>query len=133
MDLPDRRKETYASLEKRIDEHVDHIEHQLQRWINRGLIAFSIIAVGCVLGLVGYGFVLREIQNQRHSACQGQNDRHDKTVALFQQETAKIIKKRPEQAKAVRESTAANLRIINALTPRQDCDKLAPRGWDIIP
>lgn len=133
LELPDRRKQTYASLEERIDQHVDHIEAQLQRWIRRGLVAFSIIALACVLGLVGYGVVLREIQNQRHSACQAQNDRHDRTVFLFHKESAAVVKKHPEQAQAIRESTAANLRIIDALTPKQNCNKLAPRGWDIIP
>lgn len=133
LGLPDRRKQTYASLEKLIDDHAEYLDEKLSRWIRRGLIAFSIIAAFCVLGLIGYGVVLREIQNQRHEACKGQNERHDHTVNLFKAESAKLIKKHPEQANAVAESTAANLRIIDALTPRQNCDKLAPRGWDIIP
>lgn len=133
LGLPDRRKQTYASLEKLIDDHAEYLDAKLSRWIKRGLAAFSVIAIGCVLGLLGYGFVLREIQNQRHEACQGQNDRHDHTVILFKTEAANLVKKHPEQASAVAESTAANLRIIDSLTPRQDCNKLAPRGWDIIP
>lgn len=133
LGLPDRRKQTYASLEKLIDDHAEYLDAKLSRWIKLGLLAFSIIAMFCILGLVGYGVVLREIQNQRHEACQGQNVRHDRTVVLFKKEAADLVKKHPEQANAVAENTAANLRIIDSLTPKQDCNKLAPRGWDIIP
>lgn len=133
LELPDRRKETYAALEKRIDEHVDHIEAMLQKWIRRGLIAFSIIAIGCALGLLGYGYVLRQIQNQRHEVCQNQNNRNDQTLKLFRDAAADLIKKHPEQAVTVRESIDANVRIINALAPKQNCDKIAPRGGDFFP
>lgn len=133
LELPDRRKQTYASLEKRIDDHVDHIEQTLQRWIKLGLIAFGIIALGCVLGLVGYGAVLREVQNQRHDACLNQNERHDNTVTLFRKAAADAIKKNPRQAQQIRQNINTNLRIINALAPKLDCDKVAPRGHDFFP
>ena len=126
LELPDRRKHTYASLEKRIDDHADHIEGSLAKWIRRGLVAFTIISVGCILALIGYGIILREIQDQRHEACTAQNTRHDRTITLFQDAAAKLIREHPEQADQVRENIGTNLRIINALAPKQNCDQVAP-------
>lgn len=128
LELPDRRKETYASLEQRVDAHADHIEKTLATWIRRGLIAFSIIALFSMLALVGYGIALNSVQDQRHEVCLNQNGRHDRTLALFRKAAADTIKKHPEQAKGIRENIGANIAIINALAPKQDCDKVAPQG-----
>ena len=126
LNLPDRRKNTYQQLEERLDEHIDKIEAYVHRWIKRGLIACAIIGTACVLGLAGFGYVLREVQRQRHEACLNQNRRHDATVKAFRNEAANFLKDHPEQRAAVLASRAANLRIINALAPQQNCDKVAP-------
>lgn len=128
LELPDRRKETYRALAKRIDDHADHIENKLQKWIRRGLIAFSIIALACTLALIGYGASLHSVQGQRHDSCLNQNQRHDRTLALFRSAARDAIKKHPSQAADIRENIAANVSIINALAPKQDCDKVAPQG-----
>ena len=128
LELPDRRKHTYDSLVRRIDDHADHIEAQLQKWIKRGLIACSIIAIFCVLGLLGYGIVLHSIQGQRHAACDDQNRRHDQTLALFNQAAKNLIKLHPEQAADIRANVRTNVQIINALAPKRDCDEFAPQG-----
>lgn len=128
LELPDRRKNTYEQLEERLDEHIDEIEGHLQKWIKRGLIAFSIIALCCILALIGFGFVLREVQGQRHDVCTAQNKRHDQTIRLFNVAEADAIKKHPEQKSQLDDSKAANLAIINALAPKQNCDKIAPEG-----
>lgn len=128
LELPDRRKQTYASLERRIDVHVDQLEKLLATWIRRGLIAFSIIAIACTLALIGYGAALHSVQAQRHGTCENQNHRHDRTLALFREAAAALVKKHPDQAAQVQESIGANVRIINALAPKQDCNKIAPQG-----
>jgi len=128
LELPDRRKQTYASLEKRIDDHADHIEKMLQRWIRRGLVAMSVIALACTLALVGYGVAIHSIQNQRHDFCADQNDRHDKTIALFRKLAADTSKKHPEQASQIKENTQANIALISALAPKRNCDAFAPEG-----
>src|SRR4051794_5044631 len=92
LELPDRRKQTYASLEKRIDTHVAYLEAKLSKWIRRGLIAFSVIALACTLALIGYGAALHSVQGQRHEACENQNGRHDRTLGLFRQAAAELVK-----------------------------------------
>jgi hypothetical protein len=47
---------------------------------------------------------------------------------LFRQAAAELVKKHPEQAATIRESISANVKIINALAPKQNCNKVAPRG-----
>jgi autonomous glycyl radical cofactor GrcA len=130
--LPDRRKNTYADLERRIDDHANHIEDRLSRWLRLGLVAFAIIGVVCTISLVGFGIVLREVQNQRHEACTNQNGRHDRTLTLFRAAASDAIKRDPERAPEIRRSINTNVAIINALAPKQNCDVIAPKG-DFFP
>lgn len=126
LNLPDRREHTYEQLENRITECVDQIEDDLARWIRRGLFAFGIIAFFCVISMLGFGYVLGEIQNQRNEACTAQNRRHDTTLALFKKVADEAKQKNPDQAQQIDEGRAANIAIINALQPKQNCDKVAP-------
>ena len=126
LQIPDRRKHTYDQLQAHLDECIDSIESYIHKWIRRGLISFSIIAAFCVIALVGFGYVLQEVQRQRHEVCQAQNGRHDQTVKLFKKAAVDAIKKHPDQAKDIRENIDTNLQIINALAPKQDCDRIAP-------
>lgn len=130
LELPDRRKHTYAELEQKIDDHADHLEERLGTFIRRILIAFAIIGITCTLALAGYGLVLRAIQNQRREACLAQNQRHDATLATLNKIIKDAVRDHPEQAKQLRSSVDANVKLINALAPRINCDKVAPeRGF----
>lgn len=126
LELPDRRKNTYEQLEDRLDQHIDEIEGHLQKWIRRGLIAFSIIGVTCTLAVGGYGIVLRAIQNQRREACLAQNQRHNATLAALNKIVIDAIRDNPDQAPEIRKSVKANVQLINALAPKVNCDKVAP-------
>lgn len=132
LHIPDRRRNTYDQLETHLDDRLDQIERYIHAWVRGGLIAFGIIAIFCVLGLVGYGFLLREVQSQRHEVCTNQNTRHNRTIELFRAAAAKAIAQHPEQTKDIRGNIETNLRIINALAPKQNCDKVAPLG-DLFP
>jgi hypothetical protein len=126
LELPDRRKNTYKLLEQRLDEHFGYLQALLTKWIKRGLIAYAIVAVACALALLGYGIILKEIQHQRHQVCTNQNERHDRSLRLFEVAAAQLAREHPEQADQIRENREFNIRIINSLAPRQNCDKVAP-------
>lgn len=131
--IPDRRKTAMEALDSKVEESVEEkikkVEARLSRWLTRGLIAFSIIAAGCVAGLVGYGLLLGDLQETRKefvfTSCKAQNERHDKTIAEFEKASKEAVKRHPELADEIKESKEANLEIIEALTPEQDCKKLS--------
>lgn len=121
-DGPERRQ-GYEELAKRLDEHADHIAARFSKWFRAGLVAFAVMALGCGAALIGFAYALHEIQAQRRDVCETQNDRHDAVVRQFAIETTRLIKQQPDQAQRIRSNTAANLRLINALAPKVDCEK----------
>jgi hypothetical protein len=111
-DGPERR-EGYAELAQRLDEHANHISERFSRWFRLGLIAFAIIGVTSAIALVGFGYALREIQMQRREICESQNRRHDNTINRLNN-TDRFS---PEGRKV---TTA----LVDALVPVQDCSKI---------
>lgn len=128
LGLPDRRQHTYADLEERLDEHVISIEARLHRFFTKALAIFAIIGLTSAIALLGFSLTLSEIKETRRlfvvATCLSQNQRHDKAVDRFNDASARAIKRAPEFAKQIRESTDDNLAIIDALAPRQNCVQL---------
>lgn len=135
--LPDRRKNSYIDLEKRLDEHTDRVERRFRRWFRNGLIAFAIIGLTSAIAIIGYGFVLRnesnqndQIQAQRKAyvrdECNDINERHRRTDKAFNAEVAKDLKNAPNEAVRVdiRRRAAVTLRIVDAVLPIRNCAKL---------
>lgn len=70
--------------------------------------------------------LLAAIQHNRYQTtlenCLAQNKRHDNTIAAFHEEAAAYVKKHPEEKAALEENVKANIRLIDALQPREkDC------------
>jgi hypothetical protein len=128
LELPDRRKNTYADLEKRVDEHAEHVEDRLRSFFLKALIAMAVIGVTSAIGLFGFAYVLGQVKDTRkdfvRQNCTAQNKRHTDTVTAFHKAADEATAKHPEQAAAIQESVDANLAIIAALAPVQDCDYL---------
>lgn len=130
LGFPDRRKNTYESLEKRLDEHVNDITCRLEKWLKRGIIAFAIIGVTSMLGLVGFSVNLGSIKDARKEfvriTCLDTNQRHDKTyeqlIALANADQARA----PDEAarEEIRRRRDVTLALIDALAPKQDCTYL---------
>lgn len=110
-DGPERR-EGYAELAKRLDDHADHISERFSRWFKAGLVAFSIIALLTATALVGFGYALREIQQQRREICESQNRRHDATLERL---------KNSDISPAGKQLTTS---LVDALLPVQNCSKI---------
>lgn len=151
MGLPDRRKNTYEELEKKLDGHITEIENRFQRWFVRGLIAFSIIGVATTVALVGFGIVLNEqketsdqlqalvhqnqqfaldIQQQRRdtvfNSCTSTNERNKATQAALKKGSDEDIKNAPTEAakQEIARRRDVTIAIINAVLPVQDCESL---------
>lgn len=151
LELPDRRKTTYADLEKKIDEHAEHLEERISNWIRRGLVAYAIIAFFCTVALIGFGFVLAEqqdtsdqlatlvdqneqtakdIQQQRADStrisCENTNQRNVNTSAQLTALSKADEDQRKTEAgkKEVRRRRDVTLSLIDALSPVQNCDYL---------
>lgn len=125
----DRRSGTLESLEDHVDEHIEHIEARLSTWLVRGLVAFGIIAFCCMVSLIGFGVVLSQIQDTRkgfvRDSCIAQNKRHDEAIGKFNRAADDSVKRNPEFAKEIEQGRDANVSIIDALAPKQDCIKLS--------
>jgi hypothetical protein len=121
-DGPERR-EGYEEIARKLDDHVSHIEDRFSKWFKMGLLAFGFIGITSAIALVGFGFALREIQQQRREVCQSQNRRHDAAVRQFRRLARDSIKQQPENAARIRAAVRGNLAIIDALVPVQNCDK----------
>lgn len=130
LELPDRRKHTYEELEVKLDAYINKIETRLSRWLRRGLIAFAIIGVACVVALAGFGIVLRQIQQQRYDFCVSQNERRTNTTAtLVAAAKEDEDDRKTEAGKAeVRRRRDVTLGLIQAIAPNQDCSAIAPEG-----
>lgn len=126
---PDRRKEDYAQLEKKIDERFDKLTERLARFITRALIAFAAIGLSSAIALFGFGLVLGKIKETRRDfvfdTCTAQNKKNDDTVKAFHEEAEKMKKIYPAQAAQIDQSVKSNLRLIDTLAPKQDCKKLS--------
>jgi hypothetical protein len=137
MELPDRRKNTYASLERRLDEHLEEIENRFKRWLIRGLAAFAVMGIACTIALVGFGIVLGQIKDTREdfvrSNCESQNEQHDNTSKALIAAAANDIKKAknhegtsqgPVSVQEIENRRDVTLALIDALRPKQDCEFL---------
>jgi hypothetical protein len=111
-DGPERR-EGYAELAERLDEHADEISARFSRWFRAGLVAFAVIALLTAISLVGFAYALREIQQQRREICESQNRRHDNTISRVENSTFRSA-----------ETKRVTINLINALVPVQDCSEI---------
>jgi hypothetical protein len=106
------RREGYAELADKLDGHVAEIEARFSRWFRAGLMIVTIIGLTSAVALVGFGFALREIQQQRREVCVSQNRRHDATLERLK--TSGI-------SPAGRQLTT---NLVDALLPVQNCRKI---------
>lgn len=106
------RREGYAELAAKLDQHVAEIELRFSRWFRAGLAIVAVIGLTSTIALIGFGYALREIQQQRRDVCESQNRRHDSTLKAV--ESAKF---RTPETKQV------TIKLINSLVPVQDCKK----------
>lgn len=113
------RRNGYAQLEK-----------QLQKFFRKALIAFAIIGMTCFISLLGFGLVLREIQQERFESCTNQVLRHDAaTKALIAGSDQDQANAADEAArKEIRRRRDVTLALIDAISPRQNCKKTVPTG-----
>lgn len=121
-DGPERR-EGYEELAAKLDAHALEIEKRFTKWFRAGLVIVAVIGLSSAIALFGFGYALREIQQQRRDVCNSQNNRHDNAIKQFRREAARAIIENPELENRIRSSFEGNLRIINALIPKQDCSK----------
>lgn len=100
--------------------------------LRRGVkFAWIFIGIACLLGGIAIVLAqtynskaLHKIQNQRKFVCEDQNHRHDEALVQLSRAVRRYIKDHPEQAEIVLASQTSNLRIINALVPKRDCEQI---------
>jgi hypothetical protein len=130
LNLPDRRENTYEALEERLDNHIEEIVSKFDKWLRRGLLAFSIIALACGAALIGFGINLSGIKDTRRefvrTTCQDTNRRHDQTyqqlIDLSQEDQNNA--KTQAQKNEIKRRRDVTLGLIDALAPKQDCERL---------
>jgi hypothetical protein len=128
----------YQELEDKLSKHAKGIEEKLHRWLVRGMIILGCMALCTIIALVGFGVVLSQqsdtqasFKNTRKAfvrdSCAAQNKRHDKTIKklgkLYGPAFARA--KTTERKKRLLQNREATIGLIDALAPKQNCDKLA--------
>ena len=115
------------------------MKEELHYFFRRIWAVIIVIGLTSTLALVGYGFALREIQQQRLEVCQAQNARHDNTIAALKTASDKDIEKAKKglptsQGKVAVEEIENRVKVtiglIDALQPKQDCDEVVEQGLD---
>lgn len=130
LGLPDRRKHTYAALEKRLDTHIDEIALHLRKWLRRGLFAFAIIGLACAAALFGFGYVVHDLRTTRanftRDNCTATNSRHDNTYNALVAAAQTDQDNAPNEAarEEIRRRRDVTLALIDALAPHQNCTYL---------
>lgn len=130
MGIPDRRKNTYEELEKKLDSHIEVIEKKFDRWFRRGLAIVALIGLCCAGALVGVYIVLGELTNTREeftrSQCEAQNKHNTDTSGQLTVLAQIDEKKRKTEAgkTEVRRRRDVTLALIDALAPVRDCEYL---------
>jgi len=127
--LPDRRKAEYDALDAKIDKRFDILTDRISRWIKKCIVGGAVLGLGCALGLLGLGLVVKLVQDQRLSvlvtSCQNTNERNKKTNEAI--DNAILLLPEASRAKARTDSAPFRL-IINATVPfTDDCDAYAHR------
>lgn len=72
LNIPDRRKNTYATLEAKVDEYFDEVEARLSRFFAKALFIFVVIGLTSAIALAGFGILLseqRDTNNKLKAAC----------------------------------------------------------------
>jgi hypothetical protein len=115
------RRQGYAALKS-----------ELHHFFKKIWVVVILIGVTSVVGLVGYGFAIREIQNQRLDACEAQNERNMNTKAALNKEAAKDEAKRKTEKgrEEVRRRRDVTLGLIDLLQPKLDCNTIVETGWE---
>jgi hypothetical protein len=128
----------YQELEDKLTKHAEGIEKKLHGWLVKGLAIVGFIALCTAIALVGFGVVLSKQSDTQQSfkdtrkafvrdSCVAQNKRHDKTIKKLDKlynpafKRAKTVKRQ----KKLSQSRQGTIGLIDALAPKQDCEKLA--------
>lgn len=106
------------------------LKGELHHFFRRIWYIIILIGVTSTLGLVGYGFALREIQQQRLEVCMANNKRHDDTYKALTAAAADDEAKRKTEAgkTEVRRRRDVTLGLIDLLAPKIDCSKAVQTG-----
>lgn len=129
-------------LKKRLDpdtrQRLEAIQAGYERWTRRTIwILRALVVATLALGVVSILLIdsnanrVDDIQQSRvditRQSCEAQNDRHDKTIAEYDDRIAAAKKSgllTDEQLSRLQESRAFTVALIDALAPVQDCEAL---------
>lgn len=133
MMTPDRRNAS------ELRDRLDKIQHGYEKWVAYTIRLLAIL-VAIQLGLGALSLYLvgqnrkrtDEIQASRElstrTACRDQNARHDNTIKTLNQLVAqRKATASPAQRKQLADSLKPTILLIDALTPRRDCEKVVAR------
>lgn len=150
---PERRKGHQELVEKfdtHASQVENKLERRLERFIKKALVGFAVIGFFTAIALFGFGLVLREqgesnqkvaalakanadlvedIQSQRatniREDCESLNSRHDKTTAALIKGAKQDEDRRVSgvEKKEVRRRRDVTLGLIDALVPKENCNK----------
>lgn len=131
LNIPDRRKNTYATLEAKVHEYFDEVETRLNRFFTKALFIFATISITSAVALLGFGILLGDqrdtndklkdqVQTNRLLGLAIQNQRRN-----FIFENCRDQNRRNRDAKKALPEQAL---LIDTLLPIQNCQQVVKDG-----
>jgi hypothetical protein len=115
------------------------LKNELHSFFRKIWVVVLTVGVTSTLGLVGYGFAIREVQHQRLEACEAQNMRHDNTEKMLRVASDADIERAKQNlptsqgrvaVEEIENRRDVTLRLIDALQPSQNCDNVVEQGLE---
>lgn len=100
------------------------LKGEIHHFFFRIWIVLILIGLVCTVALAGFGYLLREQQQDFQSRCENQNVRHDNaTNALIAGSNEDQLNAKTEEAREeIRRRRDVTIALIDALSPKTDCD-----------
>lgn len=119
---PDRRNRGDDLTGRR--QGYNELKGELRYFFRRIWAIVILIGVVCVLALGGFGYLLREQQQESRERCRNQNVRHDNAIyALIAGSNQDQLNAKTEETRAeIRRRRDVTVALIDAISPETDCN-----------
>jgi hypothetical protein len=102
----------------------EELKKELHHFFKRIWLIVIVIGLTSVVGLAGFGYLLRQERNEALARCENQNTRHDNAIyALIAGSNEDQLNQKDSVAdEEIRRRRDVTIGLIDALAPKTDCE-----------
>ncbi len=131
MDIPDRRKNTYESLEIKVHEYFEEVETRLNQFFIKALFIFATISITSAVALLGFGILLGDQRETNDKLKDQVQTNRLLSLAIQNQRRNFIFENCRDQNRRNRDAKKAlpdQSLLIDTLIPIQNCRQAVKDG-----